>query len=154
MSKVTKGTMLYFIDTADDSIVKATEISSITGITAALSQIDRTNLESTGREFIAGFAEPGAAAIGVNFDPSNEVHVLMHEFFRLGTTTNFAIGWSDGTAPPTVDTNGDFVLPTSRTWITFEGFYSNVPFDFALNEIVRSAVTVQISGFPVLTAKV
>lgn len=153
MSKVTKGTMLYFIDTSDDSVVRATEISSITGITAALSQIDRTNLDSTGREFVAGFAEPGAAAIGVNFDPSNEVHVLMHEMFRLGTETEYAIGWSDGTAPPTVDSNGTFNFPTTRTFIGFDGFFSNVPFDFALNEIVRSAVTVQISGFPQLHPK-
>jgi hypothetical protein len=153
VSLVTKGTMLYFIDTSDDSVVRATEISSITGVTAANSQIDRTNLDSTGREFIAGFAEPGAAAIGVNFDPSDAVHVLMHDMFRLGTTTEFAIGWSDGTAAPTVDTNGTFNFPTTRTYVQFEGNFSNVPFDFALNEIVRSAVTVQISGFPQLHAK-
>jgi hypothetical protein len=153
VSLVTKGTMLYFIDTSDDSVVRATEISSITGVTAANSQIDRTNLDSTGREFIAGFAEPGAAAIGVNFDPSNSVHVLMHDMFRLGTTTEFAIGWSDGTAAPTVDSNGTFNFPTTRTFVGFDGNFSNVPFDFALNEIVRAAVTVQISGFPQLHPK-
>jgi hypothetical protein len=150
----TKGTMIYFKNPADDSVVKGTEITSIDGITAAISQIDTTDLESTGREYIAGFSEPGAASIGVNFEPGSDDHVLMHSLFREGTTTNYAIGWSDGTAPPTIDSNGNFSLPTSRSWITFEGYFSNVPFNFSLNEIVRSTVGIQISGFPELTAKV
>lgn len=149
----TKGTMLYFINPANEAVVKGTEITSIDGITAAISQIDTTDLESTGREYIAGFSEPGAASIGVNFEPASADHVLMHSLFREGTTTKFAIGWSDGTSAPTVDSNGNFNLTTNRSWITFEGYFSNVPFNFSLNEIVRSTVGIQISGFPELTPK-
>ena len=37
--------------------------------------------------------------------------------------------------------------------IAFDGFVSDLPFDFSLNAVVSSSVSVQVSGFPTLTAK-
>jgi hypothetical protein len=70
-----------------------------------------------------------------------------------GTDLDFALGWSDGTAAPTSDSTA-FTTPTTRTWILFSGFISDLPFDFALNTVVTSNVSVQVSGFPTLVAKV
>jgi hypothetical protein len=71
-----------------------------------------------------------------------------------GTSLTWAVGMSDGTAPPTFYTNGDFDLPTSRSWIQFDGFMSSYPFNFALNSVVQSTVGIQVSGEPTVTAKV
>lgn len=79
--------------------------------------------------------------------------MLLHDMYIAGTTLEWTVGWSDGTAPPTA-VAGAFVLPTTRSWISFDGFASDVPFDFGLNSVVSSSVSVQLSGFPVLTEKV
>ena len=47
----------------------------------------------------------------------------------------------------------EFNLPTTRSWISFDGYISDLPFDFALNAVVSSNISIQVSDFPVLDAK-
>lgn len=153
MAKKTQGTALYFIDPSAPGVVVLVGCpTSISGITAARDQIETTCLGDAARTYIPGLATPGTATFTINFDPSDASHVLLHSLYVAGTTVDWALGWSDGTAPPTADSNG-FVLPTTRSWITFDGFPSDVPFDFTLNAVVASNISVQMSGFPVLTPK-
>jgi hypothetical protein len=95
-----------------------------------------------------GLRTPGQATIGLNADPSFASHIRLHELSEDDTVdfVKWAVGWSDGTAAPTVDTSGDFVLPTSRTWFTFQGYVADFPFDFAQNTVVTSTVSIQRSG--------
>lgn len=60
----------------------------------------------------------------------------------------WAVGWSDGKdVLPTVNTKGDgFELPATRTWFTFDGYVSDFPFNFALNAVVTTTVTIQRTG--------
>jgi hypothetical protein len=58
------------------------------------------------------------------------------------------------TATAVVNDEVDFNLPTTRTWITFEGYMNSFPFSFALNDVVKSTVGIQVSGDPVLVPKV
>lgn len=55
---------------------------------------------------------------------------------------------SGATATATLDSDWAFVLPTTRTWLMWDGYLANFPFSFAPNANVQSAVTVQISGEP------
>lgn len=153
MAKKTQGTELWFIDPTGDVLTKVGCVTSITGLTAARDQIETTCLEDQARSYEAGLATPGAAQFGINFDPSDASHVRLHELYVLGENLEFALGWSDGTAAPTTDSSA-FTLPTSRSWIRFGGFISDLPFDFAQNAVVASTVSVQVSGFPELTPKV
>jgi hypothetical protein len=57
-------------------------------------------------------------------------------------------------ATAVVNDEVDFNLPTTRTWITFEGYMNSFPFSFALNDVVKSTVGIQVSGDPVLVPKV
>jgi tail tube protein len=157
----TQGTQLYFIDPEDDSVVTIGCVTTITGLTAARDQIETTCLDSAARTYEAGMATPGAASFGINFDTSDASHIRLHELYRTGTIIEFALGWSDFTPPPpaagpapTVDSNGGFSLPTGRSWITFDGYISDLPFDFALNTVVTSTVSIQVSDFPVLVPRV
>ena len=154
MAKKTQGTQLYVADPATDTLITVGCVTNITGITATRDQIETTCLDSTARTYVAGLAAPGAATFTINFDPTDASHTRLHELYVSGDTLEFALGWSDGTAAPTVDTNGTFNLPTTRTWIAFDGFITDLPFDFALNTVVTSNVSVQVSGFPTLTEKV
>jgi hypothetical protein len=153
MALKTQGTQLYFIDPDTFAVTTVGCVTALTGLTAARDQIETTCLDSTARTYVAGMATPGAAQFTINFDPTDDSHVRLHELYVEGTDLDFALGWSDGTAAPTSDSTA-FTTPTTRTWILFSGFISDLPFDFALNTVVTSNVSVQVSGFPTLVAKV
>lgn len=152
MSVKTQGTELFFIDPVGSTVVKIGCPTTITGLTAGRDQIETTCLDSLAREFVAGMATPGAAQFTIQFDPADESHVRLHELYVEGTSLDFALGWSDGTAAPTADVTA-FVLPSTRSWLVFEGFIQDLPFDFALNSVVTSNVSLQLSGFPNLVPK-
>lgn len=153
MAIKTQGTQLFFIDPEDFSVVTVGCVTSITGLTAARDQIETTCLDSAARTYEAGMATPGAAQFSINFDTSDASHNRLHELYVAGTKVDWALGWSDGTAAPTSDSTA-FTLPTTRSWIEFNGYISDLPFDFALNTVVTSNVAIQVSDFPVLHAKV
>jgi len=149
----TQGTVLYTMDPADDSVLVVGCVTAVSGIDSQIDQLETTCLSDSARTYIAGLATPGAAQFTINFDPSDASHVRLHQLKVAGTVLPWALGFSDGTAPPTTATAGEFTLPTSRSWITFDGFMNSFPFDFALNASITSNVGIQVSGDPVVTPK-
>lgn len=152
MAVRTQGTELWFIDPDTDLPTKVGCVTTLSGLTAARDQIETTCLDSAARTYEPGMATPGAAQFTINFDPTDASHVRLHELYVSGTTLDWALGWSDGVVPPTSDTSG-FVFPSTRTWIAFEGYISDLPFDFQLNAVVASTVSVQVSDFPTLVPR-
>lgn len=148
MAKHSKGTQLYIIDPDDDEVIEIDCVINFEGPDTTVEQVETTCLADLVRTFIAGLASPGQASFSVNVDSSNASHVRLHALKVAGTTLAFALGWGDGTAPPTFDTDGVFELPTTRTFNTFTGFVSNFPFSFGLNTLVTSQLNVQVSGEP------
>ena len=153
MAVKTQGSDLYFVDPYDNAVTKVGCVTSISGINAARDQIEVTCLDSDARIYEAGLAAPGAATFAINFDPSDASHVRVHELYVAGTTVNWALGWSDGTAPPTADSDGEVVAAAARSWIVFDGYVSDFPFDVNLNSVVQSNVSIQVSDFPVVIPK-
>lgn len=153
MSILTKGTNLYILDPRDDSITKLECPKSITGLGLSTPQINTTCLESTAEEFQPGMPSPGAATVGLDFDTAKASHMLIDDLNEAQVVAKWAIGWSDGTAAPTVDTDGDFVLPATRSWLTFEGYVADLPLDFAINSVAQSNFTIQMSGRRVIVPK-
>lgn len=161
MAILTQFTDLYFLDPDTDEVVEVGCVTSLTGLTAARDQIETTCLNSPGRTYEAGMPTPGTASFTVNFDTTDESHIRLHELYRLGTKVDWALGWSDYTPPkgpglgpePTANTSGSMDVPVGRTWILFNGYVSDLPFDFALNTVVTSNISVQVSDFPVLVPK-
>lgn len=153
MPKLTQGTQLYFRDPVGPTVTEVDCATAINGIEATRDQIETTCLAGASRTYEPGMPTPGQAQVTLNFDPSEPSHVRLHELYRAGTKVEWAIGWSDGTAPPTLGTSDDLELPTSRSWINWNGFITNIPFDFALNAVVGSTMPIQLSDFPVLTPK-
>lgn len=154
MAKKTQGTQLYFIDPADGSVQEVDCTLNIDGIDSTNEQRETTCLADLARTYEAGLATPGQATFGINVDPTVASHLRLHQLKVAGTTLQFAVGWSDGrNIVPTADTAGEFILPPTRSWISFEGYIANFPFSFQPNANVQSTLAVQISGEPVLTAK-
>lgn len=157
MSMLTQGSKLYVIDPEDDSVLAVDCMTNFNPGGSPADQIEDTCMEDTTgtRTYKRGLRTPGQAAITINADPRVASHVRLFELSQGvdDTVLQWALGWSDGTAAPTVDTNGNFNLPTSRTWFTFGGYVADFPFDFQLNALVTSAVSVQRSGAGVWVPK-
>lgn len=150
MAQKTQGTMLYVIDPDDDSVLEVGCITNISGLDSTLDQIETTCLSENARTYVAGLATPGTATFTINADSEDESHIRLHQLKKTGENLQWAIGWSDGVAPPTVaaGTPATFTLPTTRSWITFEGFMNSFSFDFSQNSVVTSSVGIQVSGDP------
>jgi len=146
MAKLTQGTQVYFIDPDDDSIVEVTGVTTFNPGGAPFDEIDTTSLTDTDKTYLPGLRSPTDASIEINADPTNASHIRLFALFLAGTVLEWAAGWSDGTADPTVDSSADYVLPTSRTWYRFDGFIKDFPFDFSVNSVVKSTITIRKSG--------
>lgn len=161
MSILTQGTQIYALvpTEADPDVLEVLEIECATAFTPGgnpADQIEDTCLSETTRSYMRGLRTPGQASLTLNADPRNESHIRLHQLSEDDSIGNikWAIGWSDGTDGPTLDSdgdpildsNGDFDLPTTRTWFLFEGYVSDFPFDFAANTVVTTAATIQRSG--------
>lgn len=155
MSKLTQGTKIYFIDPDDESLVTVQCATAFNPGGNPADQIEDTCLEDSDRSYQPGLRTPGQASLTINADPTKTSHVRMHELAEENPppTLKWAVGWSDGTDAPTVDSAGNFNLPTTRTWFTFSGYISDFPFDFQQNAVVTSAVTIQRSGGSTWTKK-
>jgi hypothetical protein len=157
MSLNVQGSQLYFVDPGDSGGPEIVEVGCVTtldGLTASRDQLDVTCISDESRNFEAGLLTPGAASFGILFDPSDESHIRLHELYRAGTRVKWALGLSDGTAPPSsVDSDGLPVLPTTRTYITFDGYVSDYPWSLAIGQKVTNSLSVQVSDFPTLHVK-
>ncbi len=157
MAIKTQGTQLYIIDpdaTPGSEILVIDCATSIDGVGGSRDQIETTCLEDIARTYEAGLVTPETVTVTINADPDSPSHLRLHELYVAGTKFDAAIAWGDGTAPPTVDTAGEFDFPTTRSFIAIsETYVSNFPFNFALNAVVTSAVTLQLSGLPIWFAK-
>ena len=149
MAILAQGTQVYYIDPETGEVNTIECATSFNPGGNPADQIETTCLESFERTYLPGLRTPGQATMGINFDPQSESHIRLYELSQENPspTLQFAIGFSDGyDIEPTVDSSGDFEFPTTRTWFPFEGYISDLPFDFQLNTVVTSQVTIQRSG--------
>lgn len=148
----TQGTSLYMVKTVGgtSSIVKIGCPTSISYGGSAADQIETTCLDaSDSRTYIQGLKSPGTANFGIDFDTANASHMDVYAQYNLGGeegVTEWAIGFSDGTGAPTLNGSGKIQGPSTRSWLIFEGYVSNLPFDFAINSVVKADVPIQVSG--------
>jgi len=150
----TQGTNLYLVNPSGPAIVAVGCVTSINGVDITRDSIEKTCLETDAREYEPGIKTPAVMNFGLNYEMSTSSHTLMETIFNSGATVQWAIGLSDGTAAPTLDTNDDMDFPTSRSYITFDGFLTSLPFEFPQNEIVRTTINVQMTGDRVISRKV
>ncbi len=151
MSKVTKGTQLYLRanSTTDGyTIIKIGCPTGLSGLGGAASQLDDTCLDSLEMQYLPGMPNPGQMTVNLNFDPSVISHQELWDLFNEQETVQWVVGWSDGKdIPPTVNSGtGVITFPATRTYTEFSGYIADLPLDFAINSLVKSAMSVQRSG--------
>lgn len=146
----TKGTQLYVSlqNSNGYTIVQVGCPTGITGLGGAASQLDDTCLDDEEMKYLPGMPNPGQMTVNLNFDPSKVSHQELWDLFNEQTTVTWVVGWSNGKdIPPTVNANtGVITYPSTRTFTSFDGYVADLPLDFAINSLVKSAMQVQRSG--------
>lgn len=113
MSILSQGTQIYALvpplSGIGPKIVLAIECATAFSPGGApADQIEDTCLEDTDRSYKKGLRTPGQASLTVNADPNNASHIRLHQLSETDgdTTVDWAVGWSDGKAAPTVALGG------------------------------------------------
>lgn len=155
MAVKTQGTEMWAFNPITSVLIDLGCVTSIDGIDETVEQIDVTCLRDLTREYEAGLATPGQASFEIQFDPRNPDHVLLHQLKTAGVKLQFMIGFRHevsgvpqvpGPSPSVDPVDLMIELPDERSWIAFTGYMANFPFAFNQNDVVRSALTIQISG--------
>ena len=151
MSIFAQGSELYYIDPETLQVVKFDCPTGFNPGGSPADQLEDTCLDSLDKTYKKGLRTPGQAQVTFNPDPTYASQVRLYELWMDDSDTNvelkWAIGFSDGTGiAPTVDSDGDFVFPTTRTWLPFTGYVADFPFDFQTNTLVTSTMAIQRSG--------
>lgn len=133
MSIRTQGSRIEIGDGASPEVF--TEIESVTdfnGFTGGRPLIDVTTLASTGREFVTGIPDYGNLDFNIIYDGDETTHTDLYALFQNGESNTFRL-----------------VFPDSPEEIyTFTGFVLNFQFSGPLDEVVRAAVTIKVTGTP------
>lgn len=117
MSVLTQGTQVFMLlppaaGAAGNTVMKVECATALNPGGSPKEQIEDTCLESMERTYKPGLRTPGQATLNLNADPANVSHVTLHQLSELGGNTNmkWAVGFSDGTAVPTVAPAGSLAL--------------------------------------------
>lgn len=151
MAVLTQGTEIYVLvpKVATPTEMEVLTINSCITFNPgdeSASDIDVTPLsERDTTHNIPGLITPGEATLGLNANPADAVHVRLYGLKRV--PLKWAMGWSDGTAAPTVNEDGDgFELPTTRTFNVFDGAIATFPFQVEGNNVVKTNITIKRKG--------
>ena len=113
MSILSQGTQVYALvppisGTGPKTVLAIECATAFSPGGAPADQIEDTCLESSVRSYKKGLRTPGQASLTINADPNNASHVRLHQMSEADgdTTIDWAVGWSDGTANPTVVAGG------------------------------------------------
>lgn len=145
----TKGTEAWFVYTNSNgyTLVKVGCPKGFGPIGGSKSQIDTTCLDDTEKQFGPGMASPGAISVPLDFDDSKVSHTDIVAMDISDLTTTWVVGFSNGTAPPTINAGtGVITWPSTRTYVEFQGYVADAPLDFQIDKNVGMTVSVQRSG--------
>lgn len=117
-----QGTHVWVKHNTSSSASTLTKMLCITGIELgddSPNEIPNTCLEETSTTTsVYGLNTPGDGSIKINTDPTNQSHLKLLQLADDMAEVEVVIGWSDGTAEPTLTTN-NLTTPTGRTFSTF-----------------------------------
>lgn len=148
------GTAIYGVDPAQSpSVFTLGCISAIDGLSGPAQQVDVTCFSSVEMEYEAGRANPGQITVSGIYDTNDSVFTDLVELKNSKRKIEWYIGGSDGTDPPTEDTDGGVLPPTTRTGLSFAGYVADITWQIQQNNVWRYQLMIQRSGPWTLTQK-
>lgn len=106
-------------------------VHDFSGFDGTASELDRTNMASTAKEFLLGLVDPGQFTFTMDTDMNDAGQAALRSKQQSGAISNFKL-----------------VLPgaVANLTYTFTGFVKKLPVTGGVDQLVKSAVDVRISG--------
>lgn len=146
----TQGSGLFIADTLSASVAAVLKMACPTGITGlggAADPIEDTCLDDlVDKSFVQGLGNPGQVTAPFVLKPAEASHQALFDMKESRQNFSMMVCLSDGTAPPTLDSNDALVAPAGRTSFGFTAYIADVNIDIATNDVVRGTLTLQRSG--------
>ena len=136
----TTNTFAVYIDTTGKTItagsgaatpVTFTNIGNLkdySGFDGSASELDKTNLDSTAKEFALGLTDPGQFSINIDYDDANAGHVALRAKQVSGAISNFKL-----------------TMPDAQV-ITFSGYVKKFTLAGGVDALAKTSVDIRISG--------
>lgn len=147
---VTQGSELFVVETAsasDPVITKFVCPTGISGLGGPKDELETTCLDTVGdKTYVPGLGSPGDISVSFNFIPRSGSHQFLLTLKELGTVLKWIVCLSESGDDPTMDTDLEFVAPSTRTSFRFDAFIKDVNLDVATNTIVKGTMVLKRSG--------
>lgn len=113
------------------TFTQVNNVRDYSGFDGSASEIDRTNLSSTAKEFILGLVDPGQFSINIDVDNNDAGQQALRAKQQSGVITNFKL-----------------VLPgaVSNLTYTFTGFVKKYSVQGGVDQKVAGSADIRISG--------
>lgn len=141
-------THIFFIETVTESdpkvqrMVCPTSAENIGG--GSVDRIEVSCLDNEAfKSFLQGLADLEAVNIPFVLKPGEEAHRALFEMRRRAMTVDWCIALSESEDAPTLNTDGDFELPATRSTFTGPAYIANLVISAAGNDAVRGVLTLQ-----------
>jgi hypothetical protein len=132
-----KGTTMWVGDGSPVSYAQIGRLKSITGPKATVTTVDTTTHDTVGnfREFAAVLIDAGDVTFTLNYDPSIASHAPdtgLYSYLQALEEKSFQLRF-----PPS---------DTLNTQMTFNGFITEHPFSFPVDNVIEVNITIKIDG--------
>lgn len=142
-----QGSQLYFVDPTGNTLVEVDCPTQMALGGGEVDQIETTCLGSDQRTYQPGLRGQNTFTFTINADLSKSSHARLAELYGTGDVVHWAIGVGKPKTDPTVDGTGHTITPAAgREWRLFDGSVGSFPTNLALNDVVKSQVSVVVSG--------
>lgn len=113
------------------TFTQVNNVKTFTGFDGSSSELDRTNVSSTAKEFLLGLVDPGQFTIEIDHDLNDAGQAALRAKQQSGVLSNFKL-----------------VLPgvVANLTYTFTGFVKKFSTNGGVDQIVKSSVDIRISG--------
>lgn len=113
------------------TFTQVNNVKSYTGFDGSASELDKTNLSSTAKEFALGLVDPGQFSLELDVDMNDSGQAALRAKQQSGVITNFKL-----------------VLPgaVSNLTYTFTGYVKKFSQSGGVDQIVKGSVDIRISG--------
>ncbi|MCB1567825.1 MAG: hypothetical protein KDI69_03270 [Xanthomonadales bacterium] len=144
---LTQGTELWVLDTtaSPDALLKLSNATGLGEFGPMSDDIEVTNLDSTAKEFLTGLPDNGEVSLPINYADIAS-HRWLEDNQGTGVRYYFCIGFSDGSADPTIGSGPVITAPASRTSRIFQATVKSFKENVDGNSVVKATVTLRISG--------
>lgn len=129
-----QGSSIWRMDTSvsPNAYAQIGQVVSIAGPTGSSGEIDVTDLDSTGREFVGSLPDWGNVSLGVIWDPKTTSiqHDDLWTDFNNSTVGTYQIRLSD----------------SPQTTLTFQAYPNEHPIDIAVDDKIGATITLRTTG--------